>query len=58
MRAIAALGGAPEIRWAIVPHPIARLDAAGLAVRAAEAIEMLVAILTGRADPESPHHSP
>lgn len=47
-RATATLGGIPEIRWAIVPHPIGSLNGEELLARAQSAAEQFIDIITNR----------
>ncbi len=47
-RATAKLGGIPDIRWAVVPHPIGSLNGEELRERARSAVEQFVDIITNR----------
>ena len=47
-RDMAKIGGLPEMRWALCPHPLGSLDEVGLMERAESAAEQFAAIITGR----------
>lgn len=47
-KGMARIGGAPEIKWATVPHPIGSLGPEDLMGRAKEATEQIVSILLER----------
>jgi len=47
-RATAKLGGNPEMRWAVVPHPIGSLTGEELLEKARAAAEQFVDIVTNR----------
>ncbi len=47
-REMAVIGGLPEMRWAVCPHPLGSLTDEGLMERAKSAAEQFVAIVTGR----------
>ena len=46
-REMAQIGGLPEMRWAVCPHPLGSLDHEGLMERAKSAAEQFAAIITG-----------
>ncbi|ALE81120.1 hypothetical protein WY02_25115 [Pseudonocardia sp. AL041005-10] len=52
--AMAGLRGSPGYDYAVVPHPVASLDAAGVAARAGEVLPGLVRLLRAPVGPGSP----
>ena len=46
-KAVAKIAGAPNIKWAIVPHPIGSLGPEELMDRAKDAVDQIVKIALG-----------